>query len=129
MITVTKVFEFEAAHYLPGYEGNCSRMHGHSYKLEVEVHNEKPNDRGMVIDFKELKRIVKMRVVDRLDHQELNRLSDKFGYQMDCFTMPTAENLVAFVHVELHDAFSAIGIKLVRIRLWETSTSYAEWKV
>jgi 6-pyruvoyltetrahydropterin/6-carboxytetrahydropterin synthase len=120
MLTVTKRFEFEAAHRLPEYDGKCSRVHGHRFQLEIEVSgrviDEGPK-RGMILDFGDLKRIVQERVVEKLDHQYLNDLSD-------LSFVPTAENLVMWIVGELR--YVLLG--LFRVRLWETSTSYCEWK-
>jgi len=115
MITVTKVFEFEAAHHLPNYDGKCSKIHGHSYKLEVEVgRKNKSTYPTMILDFSVLKKIVKEKIIDRLDHSYLN----------DIFEYPTAEAMVNWIRTEL--AHTELFVE--RIRLWETSTSYAEWR-
>ena len=72
-IRVTKIFEFEAAHALDCHDGKCSNIHGHSYKLHVTVVG-KPNRSkgdpkdGMVIDFSDIKQIVKSMVVGPFDH-------------------------------------------------------------
>lgn len=118
MITVTKIFEFEAAHSLPGYDGACARHHGHSYKLEVEVGGEISMPEGMVIDFSRLKKIVKTHIVDKYDHTYLN----------DIFEMPTAEIMVESIFNKLSGYMDG-DVKLIRVGLWETSTSYAEKKI
>jgi 6-pyruvoyltetrahydropterin/6-carboxytetrahydropterin synthase len=64
---VLKEFEFDAAHYLPEYNGKCERLHGHTYKLVVKVEGT-PDKEGMVIDFIRLKNIVKEEVLSKLDH-------------------------------------------------------------
>jgi 6-pyruvoyltetrahydropterin/6-carboxytetrahydropterin synthase len=118
MLTVTKIFEFEAAHHLPDYDGACRNIHGHSYKLEVEVEGPPANElspSGMVYDFANLKSIVKNRILDFFDHSDLN------GY----VTYPTAEKLVTYIGENLVSVFKS---NLVRVRLWETSNSYAEWR-
>ena len=120
MLTVTKRFQFEAAHYLPGYDGDCSRIHGHSYKLEVTVQKVSPLDSDMIIDFKELSRIVKDFVIKRWDHVLLNSLQE-FKEER-----PTAENMVVMVYKILIEEFSD-EISIARIRLWETENSYAEY--
>jgi 6-pyruvoyltetrahydropterin/6-carboxytetrahydropterin synthase len=118
MISVTKIFEFEAAHHLPEYEGACSHLHGHSYKLEVEVAGVVIN--GMVIDFSLLKRIVKRQIIDIYDHQNLNAF----------FVYPSAEKMVShFVSILGNRGVLPENAQLVRLRLWETSTSYAEWRM
>lgn len=121
MLSITKKFEFEAAHRLPEYDGRCSRVHGHRFQLEVEVSGRVINEgskRGMILDFGDLKRIVQERVVEKLDHQYLNDLGDLFSFT------PTAENLVMWIVEELR----CVLLGLIRVRLWETSTSYCEWK-
>lgn len=127
MLTVTKIFEFEAAHFLPEYEGKCHNLHGHTYKLEITLSGSPVNiskannnkhylDEGhMVCDFGDIKRIVNTSVIDSLDHSELNEF----------VSIPTAENLVHWIKDRL---FVHFGSKLYSIRLWETSTSYAEWR-
>ena len=72
-IRITKQFNFETGHALYGYDGKCKNVHGHSYKLSVTVIGNPISDTtnvkfGMVIDFKDLKKIVKEEVVDIFDH-------------------------------------------------------------
>jgi 6-pyruvoyltetrahydropterin/6-carboxytetrahydropterin synthase len=116
MITVTKKFEFEAAHKLPEYAGACRNLHGHTFKLEVTVEKgsyTKNAPAGMIIDFTELKKIITNKVLSKLDHAYLN----------DIFPMPTSEIMVEWIAKELF----AAGLVVERIRLYETSNSYAEW--
>ena len=72
---ITKSFNFEAAHVLPNYGGNCSRLHGHSYKLDVTVSGPLEtagSDRSMVLDFSKLSEVVKKLIVDVCDHRLLS---------------------------------------------------------
>jgi 6-pyruvoyltetrahydropterin/6-carboxytetrahydropterin synthase len=119
MILLTKKFEFEAAHYLEPEEifGKCSNMHGHTYKMEVSVTGELKN--GMVINFTDLKRIVKDNIIDKCDHSILNKSME--------LELSTAENLVNKFAIILKNALPS-HIKLVRIKLFETSNSNVEWK-
>lgn len=121
IVSATKIFEFEAAHSLPNHEGDCRNLHGHSYKLEVEVglsiNNAKKLEGGMVIDFKKLKEIVQSTVIGVLDHKNLNNF----------YSNPTAENMSIHIY-EILKMKIETGIKLLRIRLWETSSSYVEVK-
>jgi len=114
--TVTKILSFDAAHCLPEHEGKCRNVHGHTYTLEVTVEGQVqdggPTDR-MVMDFADLRGRVAELVVDHLDHQYLNDLFD---------FVPTAEALAAWAFEELR----ASGLPVVRVRLWETPTSYAD---
>lgn len=123
MVTVTKMFEFEACHHLPFYKGACSRLHGHSYKLEVTVSGMINKDEtdpkcGMIMDFKDLKALVKEEVIDKYDHEDLNEFFDN----------PTAEIMVKQMAVDIMSKLPK-GVFLISCKLWETSTSYAEWSV
>ena len=123
MTTVTKLFEFEACHHLPHYDGACHNLHGHSYKLEVTVSgqvskNENDPKCGMIIDFKDLKAIVKSVAVDKYDHSNLNEF----------FPNPTAEIMVKQIAVDIMSKLPQ-EVYLMSCKLWETSTSYAEWNV
>lgn len=120
MLTVTKIFKFEAAHWLPFYDGACHNLHGHSYKLEVTVtgevkENVKNPQCGMIIDFSVLKGIVEEKIIRRFDHSNLNEF----------FSNPTAENMVEYFAESINQALPT-NIVLVSIKLWETDSSYAE---
>lgn len=123
MIKTTKSFTFDAAHFLPSHKGKCANMHGHTYRLDVTVvreHGKLSNhgsDEGMVIDFADLKAIVKAEVIDKLDHKVLN---DVLPFRT------TAENMVAHIFEVLTDKFQSSGVSVDRIKLWETPDSYAE---
>ena len=72
-IRITKQFSFETGHALYGYDGKCKNVHGHSYKLSVTVFGKPITDNnhvkfGMVIDFGDLKKIVKEEIVNQFDH-------------------------------------------------------------
>jgi 6-pyruvoyltetrahydropterin/6-carboxytetrahydropterin synthase len=102
-------------------------MHGHSYKLEVEVSGEREVQgpkKGMVIDFGELKRVVDKAVLQLVDHTVLNDLNS-FPFT------PTAENLVEFFWwrvVAVIERFTDAEVTLERLRLWETSECWVERK-
>lgn len=119
-VSVTKLFEFEAAHHLPNYDGACKNLHGHTYKLEVEVTRkdeyEFDEPEAMVMDFKKLKEIVNANIIDKFDHSNLN----------DFFDNPTAERMVVWIYELLKMSF--VKERVMRVRLWETSSSYAEVK-
>ena len=122
MITVTKIFMFEASHNLPHYVGACHNLHGHSYKLEVTVTGGIEQDTncskcGMIIDFKDLKDIVQGTVIDKYDHSYLN----------DFFENPTAEIMVEKIASDLIRTLPK-RLRLVSCKLWETTTSYAEYR-
>lgn len=121
MITLTKQFMFEASHHLPHYDGACHNLHGHSYKLEVTVCGDiemNPNHPkcGMIIDFNDLKNIVKEVAVDKYDHSYLNNF----------FPNPTAEIMVAQIAMDIKEKLPK-DVVLVSCKLWETTTSYAQY--
>ena len=68
MITLTKKFEFEAAHRISNYEGPCREIHGHTYKLEVTISGPINPKTDMILDFKILKNLVKISVIEQFDH-------------------------------------------------------------
>lgn len=126
MLSITKRFKFESAHHLPFHEGKCKGVHGHSYILEIEVTGILADDEsgihGMIMDFSDLKKIVHEYIVEVLDHQDLNLHFDN----------PTAEAMVLWIRNTLLfriESGPTSRLKLVRVRLWETEDSYAEWKL
>ncbi|MEN8201758.1 MAG: 6-carboxytetrahydropterin synthase [Bacteroidota bacterium] len=140
-IRVTKEFDFEMAHALWNYDGACRNIHGHSYRLFVTLLGEPNGDSkdpkfGMVIDFKDLKALVKGPVVDFFDHSlvvyreadgdildSIRQMYEKvhvFDFQ------PTCENMVLYI-VETIRAALTPGIELQAVKLYETASSYAEW--
>ncbi|WP_018132348.1 6-carboxytetrahydropterin synthase QueD [Effusibacillus pohliae] len=119
-VSVTKIFTFDSAHRLDDYIGKCANLHGHTYKLEVEVKG-RTDHRGIVIDFTDLKKIVNEQIISKYDHQFLNDL-------LPFHT--TAENMVVFffgiIDTYLKQLEAAPPVRLQRVRLWETPTCYAE---
>lgn len=140
-IRVTKRFHFEMAHTLYEYDGLCRNIHGHSYNLEVTVTGEPRNEPGhpkdgMVLDFSELKNIVKTQIVNRFDHalminskaaekqQELLSQTTERFISVDF--QPTSENMVIYI-AEILQQHLPLGVNLFSVRLYETATSFAEW--
>ena len=120
--TLTTFVEFSSAHTLNGHDGPCRRMHGHNWKVEVEVSGNKLDNIGMVIDFKKI-RIMTNQVVDRLDHQFLNDLS---AFKDE---NPTAENIAKYIHAELTKSINNDNIIVKSIKLWETDKSAVTYTV
>jgi len=111
--TLKVLAEFAAAHQLRGYPGNCSRMHGHNWKVEVEVTGSKLDDVGMVTDFKTMKRAARD-VAERLDHFYLNDIPP-----FDTIN-PTAENLAAWFYREVGALLNNEHAQVSAVTLWET---------
>jgi 6-pyruvoyltetrahydropterin/6-carboxytetrahydropterin synthase len=119
-VLVSKEFTFDSAHHLHCYEGKCKSLHGHTYKLQVVMRG-RVDERGIAIDFADIKRIAKERILDRLDHRYLNEVLPLMN--------TTAENMVVWMYEQLAAALKEEGlyplIRLEEVRLWETPTSYA----
>lgn len=141
IIRVTKEFRFEMAHVLWNYDGPCRNVHGHSYRLFVTisgipVHDPENVRNGMVIDFTDLKTLVTKEILDVFDHAAVipgffdKEKSELFTQMMGNTVLvdyqPTCENLVTDFSQRILKHLPA-GIKLHNLRLYETSTSFAEW--
>jgi len=138
-IRITKEFRFEAAHALKGYDGPCKNVHGHSYELAVTVTGTPVNEAvspkyGMVMDFSDLKGLIKSTVIDHFDHALIMNVNDQVMVPKgEPFTnvvyvdyQPTSENIL----LDFVGRISGIlpeGIKLHHLMLRETPSSYAEW--
>jgi len=140
-IRITREFTFEMAHALWNYDGACKNIHGHSYKLFVTllgspIQDENSPKFGMVMDFKDLKSIVKRDVVDILDHsllvyknaegESLNSVKKMYEKVFVFDFQPTCENLVAYIAEKIIPELPG-NISLHSLKLHETATSYAEW--
>lgn len=141
MLSVTKIFRFEMAHALYGYQGACSNIHGHSYVLHVTVQEGGNRDSylpppGFMVDFKQLKHIVIQEVISEMDHMlYLSAEAVKnFGIGKEYKNLhvtnwePSAENLLHFIRLRLSKAMPE-HIVLKALKLYETSDSYVEWRM
>ena len=141
-IRITKQFSFETGHALYGYDGKCRNVHGHSYKLSVTVIGNPIEDSshvkfGMVIDFSDLKKIVKEEIVDVFDHAtvfnkntphvELAKELSQRGHNVLLVDyQPTSEMMVIDFAEKIKTRLPK-NITLHSLKLQETETSYAEW--
>lgn len=141
-IRITKQFSFETGHALYGYDGKCRNVHGHSYRLSVTVIGTPITDTnhvklGMVIDFGDLKKIVKEEIVDRYDHATVfnkttphvtlaQELIDREHNVILADYQPTSENMVIDFAAKIK-ARLPHHIQLHSLKLQETETSFAEW--
>jgi len=141
-IRITKQFNFETGHALYGYDGKCKNVHGHSYKLSVTVIGTPITDAsnvkfGMVIDFTDLKKIVKEEIVDIFDHATVfnkntphielaKELQSRDHHVILVDYQPTSENMVIDFAAKIKGRLPQ-NIALHSLRLQETETSFAEW--
>jgi 6-pyruvoyltetrahydropterin/6-carboxytetrahydropterin synthase len=111
--TLKILTDFASAHTLRDYPGACARMHGHNWKVEVEVAASDLDEMGMGVDFRVIKQAARD-IAERLDHRYLNDLEP--------FTRvnPTAENIAAYFHQELSAQLNNERIRVHAVTLWET---------
>ena len=106
---------FDAAHQLRNYIGKCSRLHGHTWTVELKVRGETLDDLGMLVDFGELNRLLKA-TLESLDHQNLNEIPPFIKVN------PTAENIAQYIYDKLknHDMFQTAPVHLAAVCVWES---------
>ena len=140
-VRITKEFKFEMAHALHGYDGLCANIHGHSYRLWVTVRGDVKKENkhikdGMVIDFMDLKSIIKPTIINKYDHSlVLNANSPHANLDLSAFDkvyylpyQPTSENLVSDF-ANLITSLLPENVELLKVVLSETVTSFAEWNI
>jgi len=141
-IRITKQFSFETGHALYGYDGKCRNVHGHSYKLHVTVIGTPISDKnnvkyGMVIDFTDLKKIVKDEIVDVFDHATVfnkntphielaKELQDRGHSVLLVDYQPTSEMMIIDFAAKIKNQLPS-HIQLHSLKLQETDSSYAQW--
>jgi len=141
-IRITKQFSFETGHALYGYDGKCKNVHGHSYRLDVTVIGKPISNNsnvkfGMVIDFGDLKKIVKEEIVDVFDHATVfnkntphvelaKELEDRGHNVLLVNYQPTSEMMVIDFASKIKKRLPN-SIELFSLKLQETATSFAEW--
>lgn len=152
-VTVAKRFDFHAAHRLPHHDGQCRRLHGHTYGLEVAVTGPiktetGESDEGMVLDFTQLKDLYKMLIEPHVEHQNMNETLKEKALEVpyvlwtngppECGTdsswyepLTTAEGLALWIlKCFEHGLYKLMGLSSlhyrIRITVWETPTSFAQ---
>ena len=110
--------EFSSAHSLREYEGNCARIHGHNWSVEVCIKCEELNKIGIGVDFRDLKKVLK-EITGKLDHLYLNDLPEFKEVN------PTAENIAKFIYGELKMKLKAKGVQLSKVSTSESASTRA----
>ena len=131
MYSVTKLIDFCYGHRLLDYDGICKHPHGHNAVAEIEVRTAQLDDRNMVCDFSDIKRVVKGWIDQEIDHKMLLRHDDPLVnalqglgepmYILD--SNPTVERIARLIY----EYASGQGFPVVRVKVWETPTSFAEY--
>jgi 6-pyruvoyltetrahydropterin/6-carboxytetrahydropterin synthase len=131
MFRVTREIDFCYGHRLLNYDGKCKYLHGHNGRAVIAIASAKLDDRGMVLDFSDIKRVVSRWIDENLDHRMLLRRDDPavpvlsaLGEPMFLMdTNPTAENIAKLIF----DFTAAQGFPIVEARLWETPHCFATY--
>jgi 6-pyruvoyltetrahydropterin/6-carboxytetrahydropterin synthase len=131
MYAVTKRIEFCYGHRLLDYEGMCRHPHGHNAIAEIEIRTDALDSRNMVVDFNDIKRLVKGWIDRELDHKMILRRDDPLARSLEALgeptylldSNPTAERIARL----LFDISREHGLPVVRVTLWETPTSWATY--
>ena len=105
--------DFSAAHFLAGYPGDCARLHGHNWLIEVYVRCRDLDRLGMAIDFMEIKKAVQS-VISHLDHANLNELAPFREIN------PTSENIAKFLYQALGQQLNSDGVTISKVKVAET---------
>ena len=129
MFRVTRVIEFCYGHRLLNYDGKCKHLHGHNGKVVITLEAPELDERGMVLDFSDIKRVVSGWIDAKLDHQMILHRDDPavpalkaLGEPMFLLDVnPTAENIARLIY----DYARGQGFPVTEVRLWETPNCYA----
>jgi len=132
MYSVVREIQFCYGHRLMNYEGKCRHPHGHNGRLEIELSSERLDERGMVVDFEDIKKNLQVWVDENMDHQMLLRHDDPLLKVLQeagepCYVMkenPTAENIAK----EVFQVAVSKKLLVTRVSLWETAKSYATYQ-
>ena len=109
---------FSSAHRVRGYKGKCEHLHGHNWLVEVTLRKGSLDRLGMVMDFKDIKKILND-MLDGYDHKYLNELPDFKRVN------PTTENIARLLAGKLQKQLKPTGVKVVRVNVWESEQSGA----
>lgn len=136
---ITKEITFDSAHMLSNYSGKCNNLHGHTYKLQIEVEGDINPKTCMLIDFNELKEIINSNIMRMFDHalifsavgyreeaeQALYEWAKKYNKKF--YVMSEGKSTCEFMAPEIKNILQTVLIcSDVKVKLWETPTSFAE---
>ena len=115
-MTVSKVFSLESSHQLPRHPGKCARLHGHSWRVTIEVHGKQDPTTHFVLDYNHLSAIINP-LVDFLDHRHLNFICQ----------YPSSENLLQVFAAVLLPMTSVPGVWRYIVKISETQKTQSIW--
>lgn len=131
MYRVTQEIEFCYGHRLLNYDGKCRHLHGHNGKAVIVLEGESLDDRGMLIDFTDIKRKIRCWIEENLDHRMILCEDDPLlptlleaGEPLFVIPVnPTAESIAQLIFQQAREH----GLPVVEVKLWETSKSCATY--
>jgi 6-pyruvoyltetrahydropterin/6-carboxytetrahydropterin synthase len=132
MFRVSREIDFCYGHRLLHYDGKCKYLHGHNGRAIITIESSQLDERGMVIDFSDIKRVVSAWIDEQLDHRMLLHRQDPFVPLLQqqgepLFLMevnPTAENIARLIF----DYTASRGFPIVECQLWETPRCFATYR-
>src|SRR4051812_38003222 len=131
MYAVTKRIDFCYGHRLLDYDGNCKHPHGHNAIEEIEIHSAELDPRNMVVDFNDIKRLLKGWIDRELDHKMILRRDDPLARSLEALGEPTylldSNPTVERIARLLFDVSREQGLPVARVTVWETPTSWATY--
>ncbi|HEY2412117.1 MAG TPA: 6-carboxytetrahydropterin synthase [Pirellulaceae bacterium] len=129
---VSREIDFCYGHRLLNYAGKCKYLHGHNGRAIITIESATLDERGMVLDFSDIKNVVSAWIDEKLDHRMLLQRTDpavpmleKMGEPL--FLMdenPTAENIARLIY----EFTASRGFPIVECQLWETPRCYATYR-
>ena len=120
MFELKVITGFAAAHQLRNFRGNCEKLHGHNWKVEVILSGDKLNEAGLLIDFREVKEVTD-RILKELDHSFLNDLP-RFKNEN-----PSSENIAAYLFEKLSGELNDNHLKVTKVTAWESDSACASY--
>ena len=120
MYKVSVHTHFSSAHCLRGYKGKCEELHGHNWKVAVQIASKKLDNLGMVVDFKIVKQELK-KVLEKLDHKHLNEIPP-----FDSLN-PSSENIACYIFQEMKKTINNERVKISEVAVWESDNSWATY--
>ncbi len=132
MYRVSREIDFCYGHRLLNYEGKCRYLHGHNGKAVISIESDKLDDRGMVLDFSDIKQVVSKWIDDNLDHRMILNRKDPVVPMLQEMneplhlidSNPTAESIARLIY----DYTASQGFPVVEVLLWETPKCFATYR-
>lgn len=132
MFRVTREIQFCYGHRLLNYDGKCKYLHGHNGTAVITVESDTLDERGMVLDFGDIKHVVSRWIDETLDHRMILSRRDPAISALQALgeplylidDNPTAENIARLIF----DYTAASGFPIVECRLWETPNCFATYR-